>query len=217
MMSETTFEAMREAMVTNQLRTSAVSDPLVVEAMRAVPREAFVPVERAELAYVDTPTPIGEGRAINPPLVTGRLLTALAPRRGETALVIGAATGYSAALLAELGVTVTAVEENAALAQVAESALAGAGVTFHVGPLSQGAPAAAPYDMVLIDGAVEHLPDVLKGQVRDGGRIAAVVAERGVTRLTLGRKSGDALVLEDFADAEAVTLPGFAVTKGFVF
>lgn len=215
-MSETNFETMRDAMVSNQLRTSGVSDPAVAEAMRTVPREAFVPGERADLAYLDIPMPVGEGREINPPLILGRLLTALGPRKGETALVVGAATGYSAAVLAELGVKVTALEENATLAAFAKGALPGS-VSVETGPLAAGWAAGAPYDMILIDGGVEHLPDALKAQVRDGGRIAAAVAEGGITRLSLGRKAGDALVLEDFSDAEAVILPGFEKPSGFVF
>lgn len=218
MMNEANFEAMRAAMVSNQLRTSAVSDTRVVDAMRAVPREAFMPADRAELAYIDTPVPVGEGRAINPPLVTGRLLTALAPRAGERVLVVGAATGYAAAILAELGLTVTALEENAALADFARGALAGAsGVTVVTGPLAEGWSATAPYDVILIDGAIERLSDALAAQVADGGRIAAAIVERGVTRLASGRKVGVSLVLDDFADSEAVSLPGFAVPAGFVF
>ncbi len=217
MMNEANFEAMRAAMVSNQLRTSAVSDTRVVDAMRAVPREAFMPADRAELAYIDTPVPVGEGRAINPPLVTGRLLTALAPRAGERVLVVGAATGYAAAVLAELGLDVTALEENAALADFARGALADRGVTVVTGPLAEGWSAAAPYDVILIDGAIERLSDALAGQLADGGRIAAAIVERGVTRLASGRKVGVSLVLDDFADSEAVSLPGFAVPAGFVF
>jgi len=217
MMNEANFEAMRAAMVSNQLRTSAVSDTRVVDAMRAVPREAFMPANRAELAYIDTPVPVGEGRAINPPLVTGRLLTALAPRAGERVLVVGAATGYAAAVLAELGLDVTALEENAALADFARGALADRGVTVVTGPLAEGWSATAPYDVILIDGAIERLSDALAGQLADGGRIAAAIVERGVTRLASGRKVGVSLVLDDFADSEAVSLPGFAVPAGFVF
>jgi protein-L-isoaspartate(D-aspartate) O-methyltransferase len=217
MMNEANFEAMRAAMVSNQLRTSAVSDTRVVDAMRAVPREAFMPADRAELAYIDTPVPVGEGRAINPPLVTGRLLTALAPRAGERVLVVGAATGYAAAVLAELGLDVTALEENAALADFARGALADRGVTVVTGPLAEGWSATAPYDVILIDGAIERLSDALAGQLADGGRIAAAIVERGVTRLASGRKVGVSLVLDDFADSEAVSLPGFAVPAGFVF
>lgn len=218
MMSEANFETMRAAMVSNQLRTSAVSDAQVVEAMGAVPREAFMPADRTDLAYIDTPVAVGDGRSINPPLVTGRLLTALAPRAGERALVVGAATGYAAAVLGQIGLSVTALEENATLAAFAAGALAGsAGIRVVSGPLAQGAAQGAPYDVILIDGAVEQVSDALKAQLTDGGRMAGAVIERGVTRLAFGRKVGNSLVLADFVDSEAVPLPGFAAPAGFVF
>lgn len=217
-MTETNFESMRRTMVSNQLRTWAVNDAQVVAAMGLVAREAFVPADRAALAYVDTLVPLGHGRALNTPLATGRLLTALAPQKGEKVLVIGAATGYSAALLGELGASVVAIEEDAALVDVAAKALAGhANIVVVRGPLTEGWAKGAPYDAILIDGAVEHVPDAVKAQLKDGGRLVTGVAERGVTRLAAGRKAGDVLALADFADAEAAPLPGFALPKGFVF
>lgn len=217
-MTETNFESMRRTMVSNQLRTWAVNDAQVVAAMGLVAREAFVPADRAALAYVDTLVPLGNGRALNTPLATGRLLTVLALQKGEKVLLIGAATGYSAALLGELGASVVAVEEDAALADIAARALAGhANIAVVRGPLAEGWAKDAPYDAILIDGAVEHLPDAVKAQLKDGGRLVTGVVERGVTRLASGRKAGDALALTDFADAEAAILPGFALPKGFIF
>lgn len=217
-MTEPNFESMRRAMVSNQLRTWAVSDPQVVAAMGAVAREAFVPTERSALAYIDTLVPLGGDRALNTPAATGRLLTALGARAGEKVLVIGAATGYSAALLGQLGAAVTALEEDRALADAASKSLAGhAHVAVVNGPLAEGWKKGAPYDAILIDGAVEHVSDAIKAQLKDGGRIATGIVERGVTRLAQGRKAGDVLVLADFADAETPVLPGFATPKGFVF
>jgi len=214
-MTQANYQILRETMVSNQLRTVAVSDPAVVAAMKAVPREAFVPAERVSLAYTDAALPLGGGRALNPPMATGRLLTALDARPGERALVVGAATGYAAALLAEMGLTVTALEEDAALADMARSALKG--VTVVSGPLAEGWAKGAPYDVILVDGAIEHVPDTLKAQLAEGGRMAAGLVERGVTRLAAGRKAGDALVLADFADVDTVVLPGFALPRTFVF
>lgn len=209
---------MRAAMVASQLRVSAVEDARVIAAMNAVPREAFVPVERVALAYTDRPVPLAGGRALNPPLSTALLLDALELRAGQRVLVIGGATGYAGAVLAAMGAEATLVEEDDALVELARRALADVeGVTLVPGPLAGGASSGALYDALLIDGAVERVPDVLADQLAEGGRAAAGLVERGVTRLAVGRKTGGVLALTDFADAETVVLPGFALARGFVF
>ena len=114
-MTEQNFEAMRRAMVESQLRTTGVSDPRVIAAMAETPRERFVPAERRALAYTDRPVTLGEGRALNPPEATGRLLTAADVRPADHVLIVGAATGYTAALLARLAGHVAALEEDPAL------------------------------------------------------------------------------------------------------
>ncbi|MDZ4068116.1 MAG: hypothetical protein U1E06_14920, partial [Tabrizicola sp.] len=124
-MTEQNFEQMRRAMVVSQLRTTGVSDARVVAAMGDVARERFVPGDNARLAYADIALPIGGGRALNPPMVTGRLLTEAQVRPGETALVVGAATGYVAALLERLGATVVAVEGDADLLAAGKKAVPG--------------------------------------------------------------------------------------------
>jgi len=217
-MTQANFETMRHAMVASQLRTSAVTDPGVVAAMGQVARERFVPDSRAELAYIDRRVPLGGGRALNPPLSTGLLLTAIAPRAGDKILVIGAATGYAAALLGEIGAAVIALEEDAELAGFAERALAGhAHVATVRAPLAEGWARGGPYDAIVIDGAVSHVPDAITAQLREGGRLATAVIERGVTRLAAGRRTGAILALTDFVDADAVALPGFDLPRGFVF
>lgn len=217
-MDDTGSPAMRAAMVATQLRVSAVSDPLVLAAMGTVAREAFVPEGRRALAYNDRPVPLGRRRALNPPLATGLLLDALQVLAGERVLLIGAATGYAAALLAAMGAQVVALEEDAALLAHARAALADASaVTLVEGPLVAGWPAAGPYDALIVDGAIEQLPDAFAAQLADGGRIATGLVERGVTRLARGRKAGGVLGLAGFADIETVVLPGFAVRRGFTF
>ena len=217
-MTQANYETMRHAMVASQLRTSAVTDPGVVTAMGQVARERFVPDSRAELAYIDRRVPLGGGRALNPPLSTGLLLTAIAPKAGDKILVIGAATGYAAALLGEIGAAVIALEEDAALAGTAEGALAGhAHVAVVRGPLAQGWARGGSYDAIVIDGAVSHVPDAISAQLKDGGRLATGLVTRGVTRLAMGRKTGETLALADFTDADAVALPGFDLPTGFVF
>ncbi|MBK5264334.1 MAG: protein-L-isoaspartate O-methyltransferase [Alphaproteobacteria bacterium] len=209
---------MRNAMVESQLRTSDVNDPRVVTAMASVPREAFLPVEQQALAYIDRPVKLSEGRWLNPPLSTGRLLTAAEVAPDDTALVIGAATGYSAALLSQLAASVVAVEEDEALLPRAKAVLAGYGnVRLVPGALHQGARKYAPYSLILIDGAVEEISPVIIKQLAEGGRLAAAIVDKGVTRLSLGRKSGEAFGITSFADCESVILPGFSKPGGFIF
>jgi len=216
-MTEQNFEQMRRAMVASQLRTTGVNDPRVIAAMSAVPRERFVPSERAALAYADALVPLGNGRELNPPMAVGRLLTEAALRGHERALVIGAATGYSAAVLARLTDSVIALEEDAALADFAREALVGSGVMVVEGPLAQGHKAGAPYDFVLIDGAVEEVPQAIVDQVAEGGTVALATVDRGVTRLCIGRVSGGAFGTTCYSDAAAAVLPGFEKPKSFSF
>ena len=216
-MTEQNFESMRMAMVSNQLRTTAVNDVRVVDAMRAVPREDYVPADRAAVAYVDTLVPLGGGRLLNSPMATGRLLTEIEAQPGDRALIVGAATGYSAALLAGLVADVVALDEDAALTAKARAASLPANVTVVDGPLADGWAAGAPYDLIFIDGAIEQVPQALIDQLADGGRLAAAVIERGVSRLSIGRKAGGGFGMIAFADAEAAPLPGFARPAAFTF
>ena len=217
-MNDLAFETMRQAMVASQLRTNAVSDPRVVAAMARVPRERFVPEARRALAYVDTAVPLGAGRALPPPMVLGRLLTEARAAAGDRTLVVGAATGYSAAVLALLVSSVVALEEDAALAGRARELLAGeARVRVVDGPLTGGWADGAPYDLILIDGAVEQVPPALIGQLAPQGRLAAAIFERGVSRLAVGRRSGADFAMAAFADAAAPALPGFEPVVGFQF
>jgi protein-L-isoaspartate(D-aspartate) O-methyltransferase len=213
MVTEQTYSSMRSAMVESQLRTSDVSDPAVIAAMAIVPREAFLPEERRAMAYTDRPVRLDGGRALNPPLATGRLLTEAAVKAGDKVLLIGAATGYAAALLQKMGAMVTAVEEDTVLAAKATAA----GVTITLAPLAAGSPGNVSFDIVMIDGAVEELPAALVGQLAEGGRLVTGLVERGVTRLCSGRKSGSAFGLASLADMEMVVLPGFAKPEGFIF
>jgi protein-L-isoaspartate(D-aspartate) O-methyltransferase len=212
------FAAMRQAMVASQLRTSAVTDPRVIAAMAEVPRERFVPAEVARLAYSDRGVSLGQGRSINTPLATGRLLNEALLRAGDRVLLIGAGGGYTAAVLARIVASVVAVESVPALAAHARAALAGeAGVTVVEGALEAGHPEGAPYDVLIVDGAVEELPPTLVSQVVEGGRIVAGVLEDGVSRLAAGTRAGAASALMPFADIDAVRLPGFAKPRSFAF
>lgn len=216
-MTEQNYQAMRRAMVESQLRTTGVNDARVLAAMGAVPREDFVPAERRALTYADASIPLGNGRALNPPMALGLLLVESRLTGDERALVIGAATGYSAAVTARLTASVVALEEDAALADTAGGALEGSGATLIVGPLVAGHAPGAPYDFILIDGAVEEVPAAILDQVADGGRIATGLIENGVTRLAVGRVAGGAVGFVTFADAAIAPLPGFSRPRGFSF
>jgi protein-L-isoaspartate(D-aspartate) O-methyltransferase len=216
-MTEQNFDHMRAAMIASQLRTTGTNDAGVLAAMGEVPRERFVPADRLPLAYADALVPLTPGRDFNSPMALGRLLTEASPRRGERALVVAAATGYAAAVLERLVGPVVALEEDERLVAEARANLQGYKVELVEGPLVGGWPAGAPYDLILIDGAVEHVPDALVGQLVDGGRLAAGLVENGITRLAIGRRAGEGFGMAAFADAAAAILPGFARPRAFRF
>jgi protein-L-isoaspartate(D-aspartate) O-methyltransferase len=212
------YTAMRHAMVASQLRTNAVDDQRVVAAMAQVPREAFLPAEARALAYRDGVIPLGRGRWANLPMATGRLLTQAELTAADRVLLIGAAGGYTAALLAGMVSHVTAVESDPELVALAREALAGdPRVTVVEGPLQGGHPDGGPYDVLVVDGAIEMMPDALVAQVRPGGRAVSGIVDNGVIRLAAGRRTDGGFALVSFADIECVVLPGFAVPKPFTF
>lgn len=212
------FAAMRHAMVASQLRTNAVNDQRVVAAMARVPREAFLPEDVRSIAYRDTAIALGGGRYANLPMATGRLLTEAYLTATDRVLLIGAATGYTAAVLAEIVGSVVAVESDPALLAIARAALGGIdNVDLIEGPMQAGQAASGPYDVLIVDGAVESIPDALVAQVRSGGRVTAGLAERGLTRLASGRRTDGGFALAAFVDVECVTLPGFDTPKPFIF
>ena len=207
------YAAARQAMVDSQLRPEGVNDPAVIAAMSEVPREQFVPEESRLLAYTDRAVPLDEGRALPAPAVLGLLLTALAPLRGERALVVGAATGYSAAVMAAMGLKTTAVESSAALASVARKN----GVEVTEGPLEAGHSKNAPYALIIVDGAVEVIPDALIEQLEEGGRLGAAIIDKAITRLATRHKAGGGFGYLTIADAAVPSLPGFQRPRAFTF
>lgn len=207
------FAAARAAMVENQLRPQGVTDPAVLDAMGSVPREEFLPKHTRPLAYVDRAVAIGEGRFIAPPAVLGQLLTQMMPERGQRALVVGAGTGYAVAVLTHMGLDAVGLESSAEL--LSRSRELGIGLV--EGPLDAGYEKAAPFDQILIDGAVEQIPDALVAQLADGGRLGAPLVERGITRLIVGRKAGPAFGYLSVGDAGVPALPGFSRPRAFTF
>lgn len=207
------FAAAREAMVENQLRPQSVADPAVLAAMGRIPREKFLPSHTRPLAYVDRSVAIGDGRHISAPAVLGQLLTRMMPEIGQRALVVGAGTGYSAAVLSAMGLEVTAIESSAELIAVARANK----VKVAEGRLDAGCARDAPYDQILIDGAVEAIPDAIVDQLADGGRLGAAIIDCGITRLVVGRKAGGAFGYLSIGDAGVPALPGFSRPKAFTF
>ena len=216
--------AARRLMVDGQIRTADVTNPNLIAAMQTIPREQFVPAAMADQAYRDGDVSLGQGRALLRPIVLGKLIQGADVRPGDQVLVIGCGTGYSAAVLAHMGAAVVALEEDADLARRAEIALAGtlagmgaAQVTVVRGPLTAGWPAAAPYDLILVDGAIEVAPDALGCQLKPNGRLAAVFGRGPATKAMIYRPIEGHLVGRPLFDAAAPLLPGFAAPPAFVF
>jgi len=207
------FATAREFMVESQLRPQGVADPAVLDAMRTIKRETFLPSFTRPLAYVDRAVAIGTGRFLAAPAVLGQLLTQMMPQRGQKALVVGAGTGYSSAVLAAMGLDVTAIESDPELAAEARAQR----IKAIEAPLAAGAEGGAPYDQILIDGAVEYIPDTIVAQLADGGRLGTAIIDRGVTRLVVGRKAGGAFGILSIGDAGVPALPGFNRPKAFTF
>ncbi len=216
--SPSDFTQMRDHMIVSQLRTCDVNDPKVLGAFRAVAREAFVPAEQASTCYHDRAVSLGYGRALNPPLVLGRMLIEAAPRTTDRALIIGGGTGYSAAVLAQLAGSVVLLESDAALAAEAKKTLgAYSNITVVEGALTDGHVGGAPYDLILIDGAVEEVSAAIIDQLADDGRLLTGVAEGAVGRLAIGRKAGGVFGLIDFADMDVTPLSAFRKERSFQF
>jgi len=213
------FALARRQMVDGQLRPSRVSSPALLEAFRTIPRERFLPGGLASRAYGDQDIAIAPDRALLAPMALARLLQLAAPRASESALIAGAGSGYGAALLAALGLRVTAVEADPALRQSASAALAGTDppVTLVAGPPAEGCASAAPFDVILIEGEVPAVPNALVEQLAPGGRLVAVLATDGRHgRAVLGQRAGGTFSLTQVFDLAAAPVPGFAAPATFV-
>jgi protein-L-isoaspartate(D-aspartate) O-methyltransferase len=214
------YETARRNMVESQIRTNKVTHAALLAAMAAVPRERFVPAERAHAAYVDEDIPLAAGRYLMEPMIFARLVQVAEPEPNENALLVGSATGYGAAVLARLVKSVTALESDPALAakgreQFARQSVIGAAQV--EGPLEQGWPRGAPYELILLEGAAEVIPQALFDQLADGGRLVAVIVAEGIGRAVLHTKRANILSHRPIFDAAIHPLPGFASKRGFVF
>ncbi len=216
------FAAARTLMVDGQVRPNKVNDARVLAAMRSLPRERFVPADHTALAYSDEDVPLGGGRYLMEPMVIARLVQIAALRDGERALVVGAGSGYGAALLALCGAAVTALEQDPALLAIARVVVpaVASGVTIVEGPLADGWKATAPYDVVLIEGAVPEIPAAILAQVRaDGGRLVTVLkpGARMGQAVLCSSAGGGRLDQHKVFDCAVPVLPMLGRVPGFVF
>jgi protein-L-isoaspartate(D-aspartate) O-methyltransferase len=230
------FRAVRRAMVDGQVRTNDVTNLGLIDAMLEIPREAFVPAHLAALAYLDRDIELqagnGAARYLLKPVVTARLIQAADIGKTDRVLVVGSATGYSAAVTSRLAGAVVALEEDAALAEAAQDTLRRLGfvtVTPAIGPLVGGWPAAAPFDAIVVEGGVEAMPDALFAQLSEGGRLVAVMyggagngqgegpAQGRVGKATLFRSVRGEVGGRPLFDCAAPLLPGFKKAPAFVF
>lgn len=215
------FAQARRTMVDCQIRTSDVTDLRVVAAFLDVARERFVPAARKAIAYLDRDVPVNDGfRALLKPMVLAKLVQAAEIGETDRVLDVGCATGYSSAVLGKLAASVVALEEDAMLAATATEALAASGagnVAVASGKLSAGWPDEGPYDVILLQGATEIVPDSLLGQLKEGGRLLAVLGSGPMGKATIWRMAAARPTPQPLFDAAAPLLPGFVKPPAFVF
>jgi protein-L-isoaspartate(D-aspartate) O-methyltransferase len=212
------FAARRMMMVDTQVRPSDVTKFPIIDAMLRVPREVFVPVELREAAYVGENIDIGPRRVVLDPRTLAKMLDALDIQPGEMVLDLGAGHGYSSAVIARLAEAVIAVEEDAQMAAEAERCLSAEGVDNAVviaGPLAAGAAKHGPYDVIVIEGGIEVLPDAITLQLKDGGRIGALFMEAGLGVVRIGLKRGGMIGWRHAFNAAAPVMPGFDRVRAF--
>ncbi len=208
----------RKMMVDTQVRPAEVTKFPIIAAMLQVPREAFLPSERSEAAYISENVPLVGNRVLLEPRTFAKMLDALALTDEMLVLDVGSGYGYSAAVIARIAEAVVAVEEEPALADEAEGLLSEHGadnVMLHRGPLAEGAAEHGPYDAIIVEGAVEELPRALVDQVKEGGRIACIFEENRLGVVRIGYMLDGHLTWRFGFNAGAPVLPGFEKKTAF--
>jgi len=215
------YATARQNMVESQLRTNKVTDAGLIEAFEQVPRELFLPERLRGIAYVDEDIALGNGRFAMEPMILARLLQAARPEPDDIALDLGCTTGYATAILSRLVATVVVLEGEVDLAAEANRTLSELEIDNAVvveGPLTEGYPKQAPYNVIVLGGAVAEILPAISDQLTDGGRLVAVVKrEPGMGRATLMQRNGGVVSSRILFDASVPMLPGFEVEPGFVF
>jgi protein-L-isoaspartate(D-aspartate) O-methyltransferase len=217
----TNFAAQRAHMVHSQLMPNTVTDPRLLAAMGEVPREMFVPPTHRAVAYADRPLPLGAGRFLLDAMTLARLIQLAEIGAGDRVLIVGGATGYSAAIVARLAGQVFMIDENADLAASAAANLADAkrgNVAVEVAPHAKGLPAKAPFDAIIVEGGVPSAPQALIDQLKEGGRLAAIVGDDAAAKAVVFLRSDGTIGERQAFDAPAPALPGFTTMRTeFVF
>lgn len=215
------FAAARRRMVDGQIRVNNVTDLDVITAMLELPREAFVPPAQAPIAYSDGEIPIDAGRCLLKPMVLARLVQGADVEPGARALDVACGTGYSSALLARLGATVVALEDDAERERRCAETLArvhAGNITTVCGPLEAGWAELGPYDVILVNGRLEVEPQRLFQQLKEDGRLLGVFGSGPLGKATMYRREkGEVGGGRPLFDAAAPALPAFARTPAFVF
>lgn len=216
------FAEARKRMVDGQVRPNRVTDPRILLALLEVPRELFVPPALRVRALADEDLALGNGRVLLQPMTIARLLQLATPRSGERVLVLSAGTGYGATLLAHLGAQVVAVEDDPVLADLGSAAIAAShlppgSLRREAGLPAAGFPAGAPFDLILVEGAIPAVPNALVEQLAEGGRLVAIRQPPGrVGAAILGRRVGGSFSAVEAFDVQGTPLPAFTPRPGFV-
>jgi len=211
------FDAARLHMIDSQIRPSDVTDPQVLVAFEAVAREGYVPRAARALAYADVPVEVAPGRFMLEPRCFAKLLQLAAIKPDDRILDVGCATGYSSAVLARLGGKVIALEQDADLLRIASDGLSNSNVTLVQGALIEGVKAEAPFDVIMVEGAIEQVPETLLSQLAEGGRLLAVMNDGPQGMATLFLKEHGGIGRRGVFDAAAPLLAGFKKAMGFIF
>lgn len=216
----TDYTARRTMMVDTQVRPSDVTKFPIIEALLHVPREHYVPDAARDTAYRDGPINLGSGRVMLEPRTLAKMLDALDILRDDLVLDLGCGLGYSSAIMARMAQAIVAVEDADGMASEAESLLGSAGVDNVAvidGPVAQGAAKHGPYDVIVLQGAIETLPTALAEQLKEGGRVAAIFMEGALGTCRIGHKIDGTLTWRYAFNATAQVLPGFERAREFQF